>query len=99
MGSSLGLGGRIRKMSAYVAHHERAALLVVAVVEEAVDASSAAGARPRSQADVRAQSELLPLPGHLVVAAAGSAPLGRVRDPVEAEPARHRADQIGRAHV
>src|SRR6476469_9996781 len=81
-------------MAAHVADHERAALFVVAVVEEAVDARRAAGSRAGSETDVRAQAELAPVPGHLVVAAAGAAPVGRVGNPVEAQLAGDAADRV-----
>src|SRR4051794_35935464 len=84
-GRSLGSRGRVGQVATDVPDHEGAALFVVAVVEEAVDAGRAAGSGTGSQADVRAQPELLALPVDVVVAAARAAPFGRVGDPVQAE--------------
>src|SRR3954453_14277170 len=81
-------GGRVGQVAADVADHERACLLLIPVVEEAIDAGGAAGAGAGPEPDGGAQAELPSLPADLVVAAAGAAPVGRVGDPVETEPAR-----------
>src|SRR5438067_12438153 len=83
-------------MPSDVADDEPPAVVAVAVAveEEAVDARGAAGARAGAEAHVRAEAELAAVPGHVVVAPARAAPLGRVRDPVEAQPPRDRADRL-----